>query len=92
MYPEDPRQLTVEECRAYNDAYMSNQYAMYSDDYTTGTTPEIEEVFPDAPWANREYTQEELNAMAEANGWKLADDVSSERAAEIMDGWEIDWD
>ena len=57
MYPEDPRQLTPEECRAYNDAYFSNRY---SDDYTTSTTPT----------EDHEITQEEVNAAFEANGIK----------------------
>lgn len=79
-FPKDPRQMTVAEFTAYMEAYFSNQFNTYSD--ATSTTPTEE----------REYTQEELNAIAEAHGIKTGTRVSSERAAEIMDGWEIDWD
>jgi len=77
--PKDPRQMTVEEYTAYMEAYWTNQYNTYSD--ATATTPEIEE--------DREYTQEELDAMAAANGLTPApmyDDASE------LDGYEIVWD
>ncbi|MBQ8118773.1 MAG: hypothetical protein IJ794_02370 [Lachnospiraceae bacterium] len=90
MYPEDPRQLTPEECRAYNDAYFSNRY---SDDYATGMVPEIEIEEEDvyAQWEDREYTQEEINAIAEANGLTVVPyDPNIDTSA--LDGWEIVWD
>ena len=78
MYPEDPRQLTVVECRAYNDTYFNN---MYSESDATDTTPE-----------DTELTQEEIDAKFAANGWSLGTNVNADVDTSALDGWEIDWD
>ncbi len=78
-FPKDPRQMTLEEFTAYMKAYASNQNNTYSNANTTSTTPTEE----------REYTDEELVAMAAANGLTAAthyDDASE------LDGYEIVWD
>ena len=81
-FPKDPRQMTVEEFTAYMEAYASNQNNTYSNANTTSTTPT----------EDHEITQEDIAAAFAANGVTAAPLVGSERAAEIMDGWEIDWD
>ena len=80
--PKDPRQMTVAEYTAYMEEYWTNYYDTYSD--ATDTAPEVEE--------DREYTQEELNAMAEANGWSPGTNVNADVDTSALDGWEIVWD
>ena len=53
---------------------------------------EIEEEDVYAQWEDREYTQEEINAIAEANGLTVGKPFDPNMDTSELDGYEIVWD